>query len=115
MKIARHGFNPSIGHADQRTLEIVVSKSDRLEHGARAGAIAPIGDSTANVLEVHGQRLQETVITGQTKDWKLRADFQCFRSMSAMGILQQLSAWRCQPRRRLSKEAKGVSSYQRGV
>ena len=58
MKVAGHGFDPGIGHADQRTAEIGIGVSDGLKHGARASAVAPLSDSTADVLEIHSQRLQ---------------------------------------------------------
>ena len=57
VEVAGHGFNPRIGDANQRTAEVRVSKSDGLEHGARARAIAPFGDSTADVLEIHGRKI----------------------------------------------------------
>src|SRR6202034_772393 len=57
VEVTGHGFNPRIGDANQRTAEVRVSKSDGLEHGARARAIAPFGDSTADVLEIHGRKI----------------------------------------------------------
>ena len=55
MKIARHGFDPGVGYSDDRLTQIAVGESDGLEHGARAGAIASIGDTTAAVFGVHGK------------------------------------------------------------
>src|SRR6202034_2625249 len=60
MKVARHGFDPGIGHPDQRTAEIGIGKSNGLEHGARPGPVASLGDSAADVLEIHSERLQDT-------------------------------------------------------
>src|SRR5438552_85998 len=66
MEVARHGFDPRVGDADQRTAEIGIGESNSLEHGASAGAVAPFGDSTADVLEIHNQRLQETRCSCET-------------------------------------------------
>src|SRR5216684_6172070 len=60
MKIARHGFDPGVRHADQRLLEVAVRKADRLEHGARRRTIAPVRNATAAVFEVHGLRDYDT-------------------------------------------------------
>src|SRR6266567_6198336 len=60
MKVARHGFDPRISHADQGTAEIGVRKSDGLEHGACAGTVAPLSDSTADVLKIHSERLHNS-------------------------------------------------------
>ena len=57
MKVARHGFDPGVGHADDGFAEIAVGESDRLEHGASAGAISPVGDATAAVFRIHGRRI----------------------------------------------------------
>src|SRR5208337_4730440 len=59
MKVARHGFDPGIGHTDQRLAQVGISKSDGFEHGARRSAVAPVSDSVATMLEVHGERLQQ--------------------------------------------------------
>src|ERR1700687_1869331 len=47
MKVARHDFGPRVRDADERPLQIVVAQSNRFEHGARRGAIRPIGDNAA--------------------------------------------------------------------
>jgi len=54
VEVTRHGFDPRVSDTDERTAEIRVGESDGLEHGARAGALAPFGDSSADVLEIHG-------------------------------------------------------------
>ena len=56
VKVARHGFDPGIGDADERLAQIVVRKADRLEHGARRSAVAPVGDTVAAMLEIHRGR-----------------------------------------------------------
>ena len=53
MKIARHGFDPGVGHADQGLAKIGVSEADGLEHGTRRSPVAPVGDSAAAMLKIH--------------------------------------------------------------
>jgi hypothetical protein len=53
MKIARHGFDPSISYANDWFAEVGVSEANSFEHGTRRRAVAPVGDSTAAMLEVH--------------------------------------------------------------
>jgi hypothetical protein len=57
MKVARHGFDPGVGDADKGTTEIAVGEPDRLEHSARTGSVAPFGDTTTTMFEIHGERL----------------------------------------------------------
>ena len=56
MKIAGHGFDPGIGHADQGLAEIVIGETDCFEHGARRSPVAPVGNTAAAMLEIHRQR-----------------------------------------------------------
>ena len=56
VKVARHGFDPGVGHADERFAEIAVSETDCLEHGARACAVAALSNCAAAVFEIHGVR-----------------------------------------------------------
>src|SRR5437762_9651418 len=74
MKVARHGFNPGVGHADQRTAEISIGESNGLEHGARASAVAPFGDATADVLEIHSQRLHNSGFRWKTRKQSTTGD-----------------------------------------
>src|SRR5260370_9730770 len=53
MKIARHGVDPRIGYADQRLTEVGVGKANGFKHGTRRGAVAPVSNPTAAMLEVH--------------------------------------------------------------
>jgi hypothetical protein len=53
VEVAGHGFDPGIGHADQRTAEIGIGVSNRFEHRASASAIASFGNSTTDVFEIH--------------------------------------------------------------
>ncbi len=53
MKVAGHGFDPGVGHADQRTAEVGVGVSNSLVHRARSGAPGAFSDSTADVFEIH--------------------------------------------------------------
>src|SRR5260370_42515310 len=53
MKIARHRLNPRIGYADQRLTEVRVGKANGFKHGTRRGAVAPLSNFTAAMLEVH--------------------------------------------------------------
>jgi len=55
--VARHGFDPGVGHADQRSAQIGVGESDCLEHSARRGAIASVGDAVTAVFEVHERKI----------------------------------------------------------
>src|SRR5436305_4957369 len=55
MKVARHGFNPRIRHANERTAQVRIGKSHRLEHRPRARAIPAFSNSTANMLEIHSE------------------------------------------------------------
>src|SRR5580692_8960156 len=53
VKIARHGFNPGIGDADDGLLEVFVSEADALEHGAGRGAVASVGDAMTAMFGIH--------------------------------------------------------------
>ena len=53
MEVAGHGFNPGVGDADQRLVQIAVGEADRLEHGARRCPVTPVGDAAAAMFEVH--------------------------------------------------------------
>ena len=53
VKVARHGFDPGVGHADQRLAKIGVGEADGFEHGARRSPVAPVGDSAAAMLKIH--------------------------------------------------------------
>jgi len=50
----------SIRYANQRLLQVAVSKANRLEHGARWRTVAPVSNATAPVFEVHGIRDYDT-------------------------------------------------------
>jgi hypothetical protein len=53
--VARHGFDPSIRHADDGFLEVLVGEADGLQHGAaRARGRVP-GDGVA--VQFHGESL----------------------------------------------------------
>ena len=48
--------------------EIVVGEADRLEHGARRSAVAPVGDTAAAMLEIHrGRRLRQWSLKGKIR------------------------------------------------
>src|SRR5438132_12076125 len=53
MKVARHGFDPGVGHADQRLAQVGVGEANSFEHGARRGPVASLGNSAAAMLEIH--------------------------------------------------------------
>src|SRR5260370_26701531 len=51
MKIARHSLDPGIGYADQRLTEVRVGKANGFKHGTRRGAVAPVSNFAAAMLE----------------------------------------------------------------
>src|SRR6185436_15243973 len=53
VKVARHGFDPSVGHTDERPLEVFTAKPNGLEHGAGASAVAPVSDQMTTVFWIH--------------------------------------------------------------
>jgi hypothetical protein len=53
MKVARHGFDPRIGHADQWLIQIGIREPNSFKHRARPSPVAPISNSAANMLEIH--------------------------------------------------------------
>ena len=57
VEVAGHGFDPGVGHADERLAEIAVGESDCLEHSAGRGAVASVRDAVTAVLEVHGRKI----------------------------------------------------------
>ncbi len=68
VEVAGHGFDPGVGDADERLAEIVVGEADRLEHGARRSAVAPVGDTAAAMLEIHrGRRLRQGSLKGEIR------------------------------------------------
>src|SRR5579864_8708487 len=93
MEVAGHGFDPCVRHADQRTAEIGIGESNGLEHGARAGAVAPVGYSTTDVLEIHSERLQETRCGCETGILKQKTGARhCDRIPSCMTLRKSLRA-----------------------
>ena len=52
VEVARHGFDPRVGDADDRLLQVLIGEADGLEHGARRSAVASLGDGVA--LQFHG-------------------------------------------------------------
>ena len=59
--IAGHGLDPGVGDADDGLGEILVGEADGLQHGARGGAVASLGDGVA--LQFHGGS------TSVERDW----------------------------------------------
>src|SRR5262249_4526943 len=53
VKVAGHGFNPGVGHADERLGEVGIRIADRLEHGARTSAVRAVGNDMTAMFEVH--------------------------------------------------------------
>ena len=53
VKVAGHGFDPGVGHADEGTAQVLVGESDGFEHGARRSLVAPVGDAATAMFEVH--------------------------------------------------------------
>ena len=53
MKVAGHGFDPSVGHSDDRAAQVLVGESDGFEHGAGRRLVAPVRDATTAMFEVH--------------------------------------------------------------
>ena len=45
VKVAGHGFDPGVGHADERLGQIGVGETNGFEHGARRSPVAPVGDT----------------------------------------------------------------------
>src|SRR5205807_6602356 len=56
VEVAGHGLNPGVGHANDGFAEIVIRKSNGLEHGAGGGPVAPISDTAAAMLRIHRVR-----------------------------------------------------------
>src|SRR5262249_53135079 len=52
--VARADFDPRVGDADERLLEIGVREADRLQHRARARAARPGGERIAHETTSHG-------------------------------------------------------------
>src|SRR6185295_960204 len=50
--VARHGFDPRIGHPDDRLFQVLISEADGLKHGSRRRAVASLGNRVA--LKFHG-------------------------------------------------------------
>ena len=65
IEVARHGLNPGVCHTDQRLGQIVIRKADSLEHGARPGAVAALGNDVAGVfgIECHSSLLDGKAVT----------------------------------------------------
>jgi hypothetical protein len=57
MEVAGHGFDPRIGHPDQRFAQILIGKANGFEHGARRCTITPFRDAATAMLEIHSGRL----------------------------------------------------------
>jgi len=55
--VARHHFDPGVGDADQRPLQVVVGVTDRLQHGARRGRSGPSVMAAEGRLSVMRVRL----------------------------------------------------------
>ena len=53
VKVAGHGFNPGVGHADQRLAEVGISEANRFEHGTRRSPVASVGYSAATMFKIH--------------------------------------------------------------
>jgi hypothetical protein len=53
MKIAGHGFDPGVGHANQRLPQILVREANGFEHGAGGRAVATLRNQTAAVFGIH--------------------------------------------------------------
>jgi len=50
VKVARHGFDPGVGHANQRLAQVGVSETNGFEHGSRRSSVASVGDSAATLF-----------------------------------------------------------------
>jgi hypothetical protein len=57
VKVAGHGFDPGVGHADDGFSQIAVGESDCLKHGTGRGLIASVGDAATNVFEIHERKI----------------------------------------------------------
>ena len=61
VKIARHGFDPGVGHADEGTSKVGIREANSFEHRARARPVAPLGDCSTAMLEIHGCKITTQV------------------------------------------------------
>jgi hypothetical protein len=52
MVVAGSDFDPGVGHADQRSLEIVIFEAAGAQHGARSSAIRPVDEGMASRFEL---------------------------------------------------------------
>jgi hypothetical protein len=53
MEVARHGFDPGVGHTNDRFPEITIGEADGLEHSPGSRLIAPVRDTATAMFEVH--------------------------------------------------------------
>ena len=72
MKVAGHGFDPCIGHTNERLPEIFVAEADGLKHGARAGAVATVSDEMTAVFWIHKSK-------SLRQSWRKRKQRELFR------------------------------------
>src|SRR5207302_76080 len=96
VEVAGHGLNPGVGHANDGFAEIVIRKSNGLEHGAGGGPVAPISDTAAAMLRIHRvRRLRQ----GEGKEEIRKKRFKDFRSQISDCIWDaaQSAKWRMQP------------------
>src|SRR5689334_7267733 len=78
MKIAGHGFDPGVGHANEGLAEICISEADRFEHSARRGAVTPIGDATTAMFGIHSELVYEKIARQRERRVHFKAEYRAF-------------------------------------